>query len=829
MLEDDLKQPALRDWISFWALVSMQFAQAFNVNAAKFILMALGAWLIERQVAPKGVEHLVTVMLVLPYILFAPTCGWLSDRYAKSAVVRWTSWLQIGAMALTGWALHQGHLMWAIGGFFLIATQAALISPSKIGVVKEFVGGPRLGFASGVMEGTVILAILAGQIVGGRWFDARLGPETGGYEAAVVPFWWLVGFALLSVAMAHLVQRSAKHPSVELSWKLATSHARDLGELFGHRKLRLCGMGVGFFWGFGGFIALAVLQIAESMHGGGDKGTGTTFANLWMMAVIGIAVGSVVAGLVSRRHIEMGLAPFGGLLMTLGCFALAVTPADSIWQKLTLVVAGAGGAAFLVPLQAVLQDAPAEDRRGTVISASNLLNNLFGIATTALQFALKYTGVPIGGQFAILGLLALGVTVVAFRHLATDFVRLIGLGLVRTFYRIRVTGLENLPRTGGVLLLPNHVTYADAFFLSAACPRRIRFVMDEAFMKNPAVAAFCRLFQTVTIRTGSPRVALKETVEALQAGDVLCLFPEGQLTRTGALCPLQRGFEFIARLAKCPLVPVWNDGAWGSTFSFERGRFFNKRPYEIPYRLSVAFGKPLDPATADREQLRARLLETSAEAIAAHMEADANKHKPLTLIHHDILSPDAITRAWVNGYQIGQTHTLPRRGRFAWREGDPTASNLPGLSAAFPALYGSSLIAAGWFRPEMAEYWIGGAALRGSIAAAPEAPVVFFDFSPRSAAPFKRPGLTHCPCLAIDGIVVAMSMPDPPVERSTNLPQAGTKPGTWGKLLPGFYFRIDPNDIPRIHGPSAPKGGLALPIGTTLDDDGFLVPPRVFS
>jgi acyl-[acyl-carrier-protein]-phospholipid O-acyltransferase/long-chain-fatty-acid--[acyl-carrier-protein] ligase len=828
MQEDDLKQPSRREWASFWSLVALQIFQSFNVNVAKFVLVALAAWLLSIHQTFRGVEHVIVICLVIPYVLFAPTAGWLSDRFAKTFVIRWTSWMQLGALGFLAASLHFQTLWPAILSFFLIGLQAALLSPSKIGVVKEYVGARRLGFASGVMEGTVILAILGGQIIGGTWFDNGISSGQWGWDAALAPMWTLIGLCLLSIVLAHTLQKTQPQTDRKFSLEEAVSHMRDLGEFFRDRSLLLYGLTVAYFWGFGGFINLIVLQIAEQLFHGG-AGTGGAFAGLWAMPGIGIILGSIAASFMSRRNVELGLAPFGAIMMAVSTAILAFAEPQSILMLVMLVIAGASAAMFLVPMQAMVQDKPSDEKRGAVISASNLLNSLAGILAVLLQLAFKLSGAPVSFQFIAITILSVVVAAICLKHFATDLVRLVGLALVRTFYRIRVTGLENLPRTGGVLLLPNHVTYADAFFLSAACPRRVRFVMDETFMKNPAVRGFCRLFQTVPIRSGSPRVALKETIEALQAGDVLCLFPEGQLTRTGTLCPLQRGFEFIARLAKCPLVPVWTDGAWGSVFSFERGRFFNKRPYEIPYRLSVAFGKPLDPATAGRDQLRTRLLETSADAIAARVEADASKTKPLTLIHHDNLSPDEVTRAWANGYQIGQTHTLPRRERFAWREGDPVASTLPGLSAAFPALYHSPLIAAGWFRPEMADYWIGGAALRGSIAAAPEAPVVFFDFSPRSAAPFKRPGLIHCPCLAIEGIVVAMSMPDPPVARSTNLPQAGSKPGTWGKLLPGFYFRIDPNDIPRVHGPSTPKGGLALPVGTTLDDDGFLVPPRLFS
>ena len=150
---------------------------------------------------------------------------------------------------------------------------------------------------------------------------------------------------------------------------------------------------------------------------------------------------------------------------------------------------------------------------------------------------------------------------------------------------------ERIPAKGGALLLPNHVTFADAFFIAAACPRPVSFVMDEAFMAKRPMRFFVSIFDTVTIRRDQPREAIRITIEALKKGDLVCLFPEGQLTRTGTLNELRRGFELIAKKAGHPLIPMWCDGSWGSIFSFERGRFFRKRPYLNPTGLMLAFGR----------------------------------------------------------------------------------------------------------------------------------------------------------------------------------------------------------------------------------------------
>ncbi|MGA0853236.1 MAG: 1-acyl-sn-glycerol-3-phosphate acyltransferase, partial [Luteolibacter sp.] len=178
-------------------------------------------------------------------------------------------------------------------------------------------------------------------------------------------------------------------------------------------------------------------------------------------------------------------------------------------------------------------------------------------------------------------------------------IRFVFLAAFRFVYQIRAVHTERVPAAGGALLLPNHVTFADAFFLSAASPRPIRFVMDEAFIASPAIRWFTGIFGTVNIRRDQPLEAIREVIKALKKGEVVCLFPEGQLTRTGTLSPLQRGFELIASKAGHPLIPVWCDGSWGSIFSYERNRYFKKMPRRNAGGIRIAFGEPLSPKDAN--------------------------------------------------------------------------------------------------------------------------------------------------------------------------------------------------------------------------------------
>jgi acyl-[acyl-carrier-protein]-phospholipid O-acyltransferase/long-chain-fatty-acid--[acyl-carrier-protein] ligase len=179
--------------------------------------------------------------------------------------------------------------------------------------------------------------------------------------------------------------------------------------------------------------------------------------------------------------------------------------------------------------------------------------------------------------------------------------------LVRCFYRVRSFGLEHLP-SGGVLLLPNHISWVDAVVLQLACPRPIRYIIDQEFYGKPILHPFLRLVRCIPIDTRHSHSAFRAATKKIGEGEIVCLFPEGQLERAGTLLRLRRGYELIARHAKAQVVPVWLDQLWGSIFSFQGGRFFTKLPKRIPYRVTIAFGKPLGPETADIATVREELL-----------------------------------------------------------------------------------------------------------------------------------------------------------------------------------------------------------------------------
>ncbi|GHC42572.1 MFS transporter [Roseibacillus persicicus] len=585
--------PTRRNWRSFSAITAMSGLNAFNDNFARFMLLPLGGWLVSQN-SGFEIEHLLGVLMVLPYILFAPSSGWLADRFPKNQVVRWSAWLQLVALGFMTFAIWQKSLVTAVVAFFLLALQSALLSPAKAGILKELLGRGKLAYGSGVADGVTILSVLLGQILAGVIFDRGLSSSGDGWGAALTPVLVIFAGCLFAVVLARMIEPTPAHPVGPLTAKVAFRHVRDFKVVTSARPLWLCALGVAFFWGFATFILLAVYEVAYKLHGGGE-GTGT--ANSFMMATasIGIALGSVLAGFLSRRGNQLGLVPLGGLVMTLGTVLLALAPAGEGLFRFGLFVAGAGAAVFLVPLKAHLIDISPPDQRGKVLSVSNLMNNLAGALAIGLQFFFKATSQPVPLQMAVFALFAGLATWYVMKLLPRDFWFLFGVTLIRMLYRIKIRGAKNMPEEGGVILCPNHMSFVDSLVISAASPRPVRFLIAEKCYRHKWVGRFARMFNAVPVSPERAKEAIRIAADEAAAGNVVCIFPEGQLSRTGAVCEIKRGFEMIARKSGCPVVAAYMHGLWGTFTSFSGGRYFRKWPRRIGSGLTVSFCKPMAP------------------------------------------------------------------------------------------------------------------------------------------------------------------------------------------------------------------------------------------
>ena len=830
-------EPSRRQWRGFWCMIVQQTQNAFSDKLAQFTLIPLGGAVGFALLIPVGagievdVPSAAGLLMALPMVLFAPLAGWVSDRFSKRDVMLAAAILQAIVLASICLAVMMKNMPFALSGFFALAVQSAFFSPAKIGINKELVGSKHLGFAAGIQQMTAMLAILAGQIFAGWLFDYRFKGHGGGadtaWHAALNPLLLLAALSVPALALAWAVPRVPAQGGPKFTPKLMVSHFLNLADLWRDAPLRRASFGVAFFWGFAAFINLWSVKLAKEMTGGGE-GFGTQSSIFMAAASLGMAGGFGFASFLLRKRIELGWVPVAGVAMTFTAITLAfISPGG--WLFLTvLALLAFFSAVFLAPLSAWMQDRYPAAKRGELQAAVNLQDCFAGIIAVLVTGMFEYTdkvlGVspPLGFRYeiAFIGLTCGVMTLSILRLLPGDFIRLVGGAIIRSIYRIRVLHTERIPAQGGALLLPNHVTFTDAFFISAASPRPVRFVMDETFMKSRAIRLFVSIFDTMTIRQDQPLEAIRSMIRALKNGDLVCLFPEGQLTRTGTLSELHRGFELTAKKAGHPLIPMWCDGSWGSIFSFERGKFFRKWPAKQPYGMTVAFGREIAPQDGNLENVRIGLLVTSAEALGHRFDAPGwGERVPSghgkAIKDFRLVGEKIRRRMWVNGHQLGQVNALQRRHSFSVLKGDPAPLELAGLVVTFPEIFGVSVET---HDLPGAGIWVGGDHLREALEkASPLGPVVFYDFGQRALEPLNATGVLHLPCLAVDGTVVSMSMPHPPKNVEEDSMQLGHKNATWGKLLPGWYL----SDL-RAHGPAAPEAGLSLPLGCFLDPEGFL-------
>lgn len=587
------------------------FIVAFNDNAAKAMLLGLAGYVLSTADAGRW-QGIAAALFALPFVLFSPVAGWLSDRFSKQRILWIFLAVQLAAVTLAWFMVASRSFYTTLAVFFILALQSAFYSPAKQGILKELVGSRRLGLAVGWMEMLTITAILVG-MASGRLIDYTLSgtPRTDHWEGAqvMIGFLWATSVISLIVFLPvpHTPPLSHRPFRASILWE----HFGQLQRIWNDPRLRYSALGTAWFYSVGSFLTPVFFRMGHEIHQGA---TGSAAAGSSMMLTLGagIAIGSLAAAAFSRKRIELGIVPLGAVGMALTLLLAAALPSAGWLTTANLFLMGFGGALFVVPLTAFFQDCADDERRGDAIAGSNLLLNT-GALVAGLLFSLLAGewNWPARGCLLLAGVLSLGVTGFVLYKLPAALLRLTGLLIVRVLYRTTVRGSEHLPASGGALLICNHISYADAVLLQYACPRPPRFMAHSNFETMPFLGWAMREFKCIFVSPTRAKEAIRKASEALDAGEVVCIFPEGGLTRTGELQPLRPGFELIARRSGTPVIPVVLHGLWGSIFSYAGGRYFWKWPRRLPYPVQVCFGPPLEnPGIESAETAFRQLTET---------------------------------------------------------------------------------------------------------------------------------------------------------------------------------------------------------------------------
>jgi acyl-[acyl-carrier-protein]-phospholipid O-acyltransferase/long-chain-fatty-acid--[acyl-carrier-protein] ligase len=643
----------------FRPLLALRALTVVNDNVLRWLVIGLG----KKAVTGGQIAVVLTIGtagFVLPFVLLAWLAGWLADRFPKRSVIVACKFAEIliaaAAAAAVAWGVRSGGCLaglpaglWLLlGSLVVIGCQAALLTPSVIGTIPETVPVARLSAANGLFAMVTLAATLAG-MAGGNWLaDATVVPAAGEVHSA--PHWLhampaavvLVGLAVAGwIAALALDRRPAADPAAPPPWNALRRTWADLVELWGHRELAAAAAGIIFFWALGAVAQLNVDQLATEA-GATSQGQ---IVPLLVALVSGIGLGSLVAGKVSTRGVDMGLVPLGAILMAVASFCLAwgprtiFTAAGGIglpwcWATGALLLLGLGAGIFDVPLEAAFQEKSPPARRGGLLAAANLLtfagmfvaSTLYGLLRSEWHAAeAGTTAAPLlsaRGIFGLFGLLNVAAAAAAIYAAPRASLRIFVNSIVHATHRFRVAHAERLPATGPAVVVANHLSWLDGFIVVLSCLRPIRMVVYGPNIRGKFLRMLSDQWRFILFdpRPKSMGQALKAIQSGLADGDVIGIFSEGGISRTGQILGFKRGLEWILERVEAPIVPLHIDGMWGSPLTYSEGRYFTKWPRVFRRPVTLTYGSPL-PIGTPSDEARLALQELSAQAVAARMRA----------------------------------------------------------------------------------------------------------------------------------------------------------------------------------------------------------------
>ena len=605
----------------FGPFFATQFLGALNDNVLKNALVIAftyqaTAW---STLSASSLSNLAQALFILPFFLFSAQAGQLADKLERSRIIRLVKISEIAIMLIAWLGFARHHLGLLLGALFLMGVHSTVFGPVKYSILPQHLREDELVGGNALVESGTFLAILLGTLLGGILIAAG-----GGHAAAVV----CVMIAILGYAASRRVPVSPPPaPDLEIDWNPARETWRNLRFTATNRTVFNSVLGISWFWFYGAMFLAQFPAYARDTLGGGAQ----VVTLLLAVFSIGIGAGSLLCERLSGRKIEIGLVPFGSIGMTVVAldlyFASPLAPMGSSLTALQflqapgslrilldLALIGLFGGFFIVPLYALIQTRTEPSHRSRVIAGNNILNAAFVVAAALLAVGLLHLGLTIAQVFLVTALLNAAVAVYIYSLVPEFLMRFIVWLLIHSVYRLSKSGLEHIPDEGPAVVVSNHVSFVDALIIAAACRRPIRFVMDHNIYRLPVLNFVFRTSRTIPIASarsdpGLLERAYDEIARALEAGELVCIFPEGRITDTGEMYPFRPGISRIVQRTPVPVIPMALKGLWGSFFSRKDGPAMSRPFRRMPFQpIAVATGEPVPPGSVNPERLQELVL-----------------------------------------------------------------------------------------------------------------------------------------------------------------------------------------------------------------------------
>jgi len=572
-----------------------------------------------------GASQLANVsgaLFILPFFLFSATAGQLADKYEKSHLMRVIKAAEIVLMVFAALALASQMYSVLLFVLFLMGCQSTMFGPVKFAYLPQQLTTDELVGGNALVESGTYMAIIFGLIVGGI---AVATDPTNQYVLAAS----LIGVALLGYLASRTIPvTKAVDPNLRINWNAWTETWHIIGFARKDRSVFLSILGISWFWFFGSVLTLQIPAYTLEIINGNEQITTT----LLVAFAVGVGIGSLLCERMSDHRIELGLVPFGSIGLSLFAvdlyFAQPTTQIEAVYSVadflqrpgsyrvlFDLAMLGTFGGIYSVPLYAMIQQRADSMHLSRIIAANNIVNALFMVAAAILALLALNTGASIPQLFLLLALLNAVVAIYIYSQLPEFAMRFIAWIIINALYRIKPQGLENIPEQGPAVLVCNHVSFIDALIIGGSVRRPVRFVMHYRIFQIPLLRFLFESAKAIPIAAAKEDASLLdqafEQIDAeLAAGNLVCIFPEGGITRDGEIQQFRPGIEKIVARRAVSVIPVSLGGLWGSWFSRRSSGRLRRIPGRLLARVNVRFGDAIgsQEATAGNLELLVRTL-----------------------------------------------------------------------------------------------------------------------------------------------------------------------------------------------------------------------------
>ena len=545
---------------------------------------------------------IINALILLPFILLFLPAGYVSDKYPKTKVIKVASFVAIVITLLILISYYNGWFWVAFGLTLVLSAQSAIYSPAKYGLIKELAGQDKLAIANGLVQSITIISILLGSVIYSIFFETLLDNSASNPSdilMVIYPLGYLlVGASILEFILS--IKLSNQHKEMEIKDEITKPKlSSNIKLITQNRTIWLSIIGLSILWG----VSQVLLAIFGEYLKTNFNITNTIVAQgMLTISGLGMVIGSLIAGKISKNYIETGSIPLGALGVALSLLSISLSN-NLYFTSIALFSFGFFAGIFLVPLNSMIQFSAKDEDLGKVLAGNNFIQNIVMfvfLIITALFGYLQLSSQILLYSISLIAFLGMGYT---FIKLPQSMIRYIIASIIGIKYSVKVDGLDNINPNKGTLLLGNHISFLDWAIIQIAYPSQIRFVMDRGYYEKWYLKAFFDFFRVIPISQKGSKEALKEVTNALNSGDMVALFPEGAISKDGEIGKFRRGFEIALRGVESDIdiIPFYIDGLWGDRFS--------KAPIKIKGSkdVSIIFGEAMSKDSR-ADEVRERVL-----------------------------------------------------------------------------------------------------------------------------------------------------------------------------------------------------------------------------